>query len=556
MMESTHQRPLAAGEMVDVFRIEGVLGAGGFGITYLATDTTLNVAVAIKEYFPRTAWRDQSARTVCCYAGEAEQSYQFGLERFYKEGQILSQFNHPNIVRVRRLLSANATAYLVMDYEKGETLDVYLKRLGRPLSYEESEAIFNPVLDGLRAIHDRNLLHLDIKPANIFLRSDSTPILIDFGGARHQAGQISKLVSFLVASDGYAPNEQYTGSQLQASTDIYAIAAAIYYSITLRVPTDSPVRATALIDNQHDPLIPVSQLVGNKFPALFIETLDSALSVRIANRPQSVREFQQRLFAPVSQPRPPINIPPTSSPTGNSQQQPILGTNPSDSKPRVNWLPVVAGVGGLIAVLLLVVLLKLHSQDVIKETQRQADEIKSNAESSAQKTLEQAQQALKEAKDAAAKAAEPGMGTAVQTTRQPAPETVGKSDSETSRPSDTETRKKKERDNLVETITDYYVAIAKGDADTVQRLWKDPTSAKALKAYRNVKKGGGGLCELKNESTNSYGFDSAFMQANLHITMRCDERRQNRGYQEYTVAIDFEKNSSDSWRITDWRGIK
>jgi len=112
MNDAVHQRPLGRGEMIDVFRIERVLGCGGFGITYLATDTNLNVGVAVKEYFPQTAWRDPGTRTVCCYGGEAERSYQFGLDRFYKEGQILAQFNHPNIVRVRRLLTGNGTAYL------------------------------------------------------------------------------------------------------------------------------------------------------------------------------------------------------------------------------------------------------------------------------------------------------------------------------------------------------------------------------------------------------------------------------------------------------------
>lgn len=332
MTETTYQRPLAVGEMIDVFRIEQVLGAGGFGITYLATDTALNCQIALKEYFPQNAWREQHSRIVRTNEGDSCQSFQLGLDRFHKEGQALALFNHPNIVRVRRLLVANNTAYLVMDYEHGETLESYLQRLGRPLTYKEAETIFNPLLDGLRAIHERNLLHLDIKPANIFLRGDGIPVLIDFGGARHQLGQASRLVSFLVASDGYAPNEQYSGHQLQPVTDIYAVGATLYYSITGRVPADSPIRANAVIDGQPDPLLPASQLVSHgAFPVNFLQVLDASLNMRAASRPQSVREFQQRLFAPPQ----PAQIPPLPI---SRPQQPLSPSSGSGT----NWMPILA----------------------------------------------------------------------------------------------------------------------------------------------------------------------------------------------------------------------
>jgi len=550
MTEATYQRPLAAGEMIDVFRIKRVLGSGGFGITYLVTDTSLNVDVAIKEYFPRNAWRDQNTRTVCSYAGEAEQTYQFGLQRFYKEGQILAQFNHPNIVRVRRLLTANGTAYLVMDYENGETLDSYLHRLGRSLNYQESEAVFNPLLDGLRAIHDRNLLHLDIKPSNIFLRSDSTPLLIDFGGARHQLGQASRLVSFLVASDGYAPSEQYSGSQLQPSTDIYAIGAAIYYSITLRVPADAPIRANAMIEGHDDPLKSVNHLAGKDFPPAFLQAVDSALSMRIANRPQSVRELQQRLFAPTSHSKPSvgIDIPPVSDPSKNNLRQSVSRDDPPDNRRNgVNWMPIVSGVGIVIALLLLVVLIKMpthtgqsdagayvpkpdiQNQDVLKETQRQAEEIRQSAQKEAQRIRDEAQQEIDKAKREADVDRAESLAAA---------------------------RKKNELDNLIRIIADYYAAIAVGDANRVQMLWKNPESGKAQKAYKNVKKGGGGDCEPKKENTTDCKFDNSFTQASIRMTVGCDERRQNRGYQEYTVDITFEKNDSGAWRITDFQGVR
>lgn len=344
MTASAQQRELPPSTIVGVFRIERTLGVGGFGITYLAFDTSLNIQVALKEYFPQNAWRDTNSRTVHCYAGEAEQTFQVGLQRFHKEGQTLAQFKHPNIVGVRQMLSANNTAYLVMDYEHGEELEAYLRRLGRPLAYQEVENIFNPLLDGLRAVHDRGLLHLDIKPENIFLRADSTPVLIDFGGARHQLGQASRSVSFLVASDGYAPNEQYTGTQLQPTTDIYAVGATLYRSMTGRVPTDAPKRGLAMIDGSPDPLIPIRQAVGHgAYPEHFLQVLDDALNMRVSVRPQSVRELQQRLFqvTPVTPSYQPPRPQPVYEPVQNRPHQSVTGN-------KTHWLPMLIGGGAVL----------------------------------------------------------------------------------------------------------------------------------------------------------------------------------------------------------------
>lgn len=388
-MTSHQQRELSSGETISEFRIERTLGVGGFGITYLAQDTNLNIQVAIKEYFPQNAWRDENSRTIHCYAGEADKSFQLGLQRFHKEGQILAQFKHPNIVRVRQMLSLNGTAYLVMDYEHGEELEAYLHRLGRPLTYQEAETIFNPLLDGLRAVHDRGLLHLDIKPENIFLRSDSTPILIDFGGARHHLGQASRTVSFLVASDGYAPNEQYTGNQLQPTTDVYAVGATLYRCITGQVPADAQKRGVALIDYEPDPITPIQQITKQEqYPAYFLQTIENALSMRISTRPQSVRELQQRLFAPFKESEP--------------SPQPSLET--PEPSPKNNWIPILVLSGGLIIVLLVIILMKINQPTTptpsITATaavdQQQADKIKEQAYLDAQKKQEEVQQKIEE----------------------------------------------------------------------------------------------------------------------------------------------------------------
>lgn len=337
--------------MIGVFRIQRTLGVGGFGITYLALDTVLNLQVAVKEYFPQSAWREGNSNTVNSYSDDPQHVFQVGLNRFYKEGQTLAQFKHPNIVMVRQMLSENNTAYLVMDYEQGEELGTYLKQLGRPLTSEEAESIFNPLLDGLRAVHDRGLLHLDIKPENIFLRNDSTPVLIDFGGARYQAGKKLREVSFMVVADGFSPSEQYSGVELQPSSDIYATAATIYLSIAGVVPADSPIRANAIIDGLADPLLPISQLVKEaNYSANFLTVLDSALSMRVVDRPSSVREFQQRLFD---------NTEPKNENLELEEKEAPKPSRKIDKKPL---FMMIVGVG--IALVLMTVLIQMPSANM------------------------------------------------------------------------------------------------------------------------------------------------------------------------------------------------
>ena len=546
MTEITYQRPLTVGEMIDVFRIERVLGAGGFGITYLATDTTLNCQVALKEYFPQNAWREQHSRVVRTNEGDSSQSFQVGLERFHKEGQALALFSHPNIVRVKRLLVANSTAYLVMDYEHGETLESYLQRLGRPLTYQEAEAIFDPLLDGLRAIHERNLLHLDIKPANIFLRGDGIPVLIDFGGARHQLGQASRLVSFLVASDGYAPNEQYSGSQLQPSTDIYAVGATLYFSITGRVPADSPIRANALIDGVADPLLPVSQLVrGGAYPSHFLQALEASLDMRAANRPRSVREFQQWLFIPPqAPPQPPL------PPQPRYEQRPATPLPPQPIHPSAsngtNWIPILVGVGGVIALLLGVVVMKmptggvspaplmtaqtdatlagLQQQNALQDARNQADAITRAAEIAAQNRLDEAQRQAQQAELAAQQA-------------------VAEQAANSKRSQQTA------KDDLVVFFNRYYRALDTSDVSTFESLWDSnaPQAAKAVKLIRDRAAKGyrGRGCVINDISLSS--LSAAGTSASLYINATCD--RDGNKSDTFRSTFDLEKNALEQWKL-------
>ena len=176
-------------ELAGEYRIERVLGAGGFGITYLADEMALNRSVTIKEYFPSDfaarsgVGADAAPRSEQC-AGD----YRWGLDRFIEEAQTLARFSHPNIVRVYRYFRANNTGYMVLHFEEGQSLKSWLKGLGRAPRQKESDAIVAPLLDALDNIHRSDFLHRDIAPDNIIIRNDGQPVLIDFGSARGEIG--------------------------------------------------------------------------------------------------------------------------------------------------------------------------------------------------------------------------------------------------------------------------------------------------------------------------------------------------------------------------------
>src|SRR5882672_4160453 len=162
---------LPRGYALHEYRVESVLGAGGFGLTYLATDSNLNLKVALKEYLPGDFAARAEDSTVRPKPGDAAESFQWGLQRFMDEARTLASFRHPNIVRVMRFFEANKTAYMVMEFVSGQPLGEWI-RSRRPLDQGAVLAIAGPLLDGLDLIHRTGYLHRDIKPSNIFMRDD------------------------------------------------------------------------------------------------------------------------------------------------------------------------------------------------------------------------------------------------------------------------------------------------------------------------------------------------------------------------------------------------
>ena len=291
-MQPIRLNAIAEGTEFDGYRFDGILGAGGFGITYRATELLLGRSVAIKEYFPGgLAMRDGDGMSVVPVGQSETETFEWGMERFRSEAQTLVAFRHPNIVTVFRYFETNSTGYLVMEFVEGRTL----KQLLHPedhLTEPEIHSILDPILDGVRAVHGGGFLHRDIKPDNIFIRRDGSPVLIDFGAARQAFGQHSKSLTAII-SEGYAPYEQYDSSGDQGPwSDIYALGGVLYRCMTGRRPPDAPSRVAALVRAIDDPMPRLVSVQREKYSADLIEAVEQALSVREDGRPQTIEAFE------------------------------------------------------------------------------------------------------------------------------------------------------------------------------------------------------------------------------------------------------------------------
>jgi WD40 repeat protein/serine/threonine protein kinase len=286
-----------------------VLGAGGFGITYMADDVALNRSCAIKEYFPSDFAARDSTLMVRSKSTACAEDYEWGLERFIEEAQTLAKFEHPNITRVHRYFRANNTGYMVLKFEEGTSFKTWLDKLGRPPSQAELDGILRPLLDALDLIHAQDFLHRDIAPDNIIIRPDGSPVLIDFGSARGEVAQHSRTVSALV-KPGYSPFEQYaaTGKQQGPWTDIYALGATLYHAVTGSRPYDSPTRMTT------DDLKPAAEAARAKYRPAFLKAVDQAMRLRIEDRPRSVDVWRKALLG--ESPAPVARIVPAKADVG------------------------------------------------------------------------------------------------------------------------------------------------------------------------------------------------------------------------------------------------
>src|ERR1051326_3647355 len=279
---------LPAGCLLNEYQSERVLGHGGFGVTYLARDTMLQKAVALKEYLPMEWAIRTTGNTVSVRASSDRQAFEQGLTSFLNEARVLARFNHPNLITVYRFFQANNTAYFVMDYAEGDTLKALTKKSGS-LSEELLKKLLMPLITGLEGVHKAGILHRDIKPENILVRNDGSAILIDFGAARYAMGSKSRAITSVLTA-GYAPIEQYsTSSQQGPWTDIYAMGAVMYYGIAGRKPIDAVARI------HDDPHVAAVMAGKDRDSAEFLAAVDWALRVRADERPQTIADWKAAL---------------------------------------------------------------------------------------------------------------------------------------------------------------------------------------------------------------------------------------------------------------------
>lgn len=278
MTQQELRNALKTGHVLHWYRIDKVLGQGGFGITYLAHDPNLDQHVAIKEYLPmELAVRDGDNSVYPASSANGER-YQWGLDRFISEARTLVKFKHPAIVRVLSVFEDNNTAYMVMEYEHGESLQQLLDAR-KTLDEDELMPILAPLLDELEVIHATGFIHRDIKPANIYIREDGSPVLLDFGSARQALGQQTKTLTSIV-SPGYAPFEQYySKSDRQGPwTDIYSLAATLYRAISGIMPMDAIDRSEAIIKAERDVFVSAGEIGQGRYSTEFMRAIDHALN--------------------------------------------------------------------------------------------------------------------------------------------------------------------------------------------------------------------------------------------------------------------------------------
>lgn len=276
---------LPEGTALGRYRIEAAIGGGGFSIVYKATDREKKEKVVIKEFMPMEKARrleDQSLEYVSEDSGEVSPSS--GIKRFFEEAGALSRFSHPSIVKVTDVFRANNTVYMVMHYHRGNDLRWYIKRHNGRLSEKFIRTVFPKLMEGLDAMHKTNMLHLDIKPANILIRPGGKPLLLDFGATKESL--ISNRSSGPhTLTMGFAPLEQHRHAHVGPWSDIYALGATMYACIAGKSPPN------ALEREQKDKLKPTTKTFGRYYSKQILETIDWCLQLHQLQRPQSIQEL-------------------------------------------------------------------------------------------------------------------------------------------------------------------------------------------------------------------------------------------------------------------------
>ncbi len=364
------------------FVIDSVLGAGGFGITYLARDRVLGRELAIKEHFPRQfAYRDGGSLRIRTTDAK---TFEWARDRFVQEARTLARCDHPNVVRVIDYFEGHGTAYMALEYVSGQSFKSWLQMLGRPPTQAELDEMLAPLLEALEHVHGKGVLHRDIKPDNIIIRPDGKPCLIDFGAARLAIAGHSQTLTGIISPD-FSPPEQHdpSGRGQREASDIYALGATLYRALTGQSPPSAMLRAS------HDDLQPVASTLGlagaavrprpdqrgrpgdgdrparaAKAEALggaaayrpsFLAGIDKALRVKISERPQSVSAWRRTLLDGMAAEQ--SDQSGANGDPGSNKEQRGAGPVPLPTPtpvPPPNWLPWALGATGVLVLVAIV----------------------------------------------------------------------------------------------------------------------------------------------------------------------------------------------------------
>lgn len=297
-MASQPNQALPDGYQLQNYRISKQLSGGGFSLVYLAHDEH-GTPVAIKEYLPNSLALRQEGAIVAAVSPENLTTFRYGMKCFFEEGRALAKIAHPNVVRVMNFFRANDTVYMVMQYERGKTLQEHIQANKNNVKEGFIRRVFAELMNGLREVHTHKILHLDIKPSNIYIRMDGSPVLIDFGAARQTlTGDKSKLSPMY--TPGFAAPEQYKNrDRLGPWTDIYSVGASVFACLAGFAPQAADVRL------QEDKLASAKKLWAGKYSDELLDIIDWCLKLDYMERPQSVFSLQKALMSSVPEKREP-----------------------------------------------------------------------------------------------------------------------------------------------------------------------------------------------------------------------------------------------------------
>ena len=286
---------LPDGFQVEEYTITRQLSLGGFSIVYLATDAE-DKRVAIKEYLPNSLALRDHGEIRPLITSEHQGAFRYGMKCFFEEGRALARLSHPNVIRVLNFFRANDTVYMVMEYERGRTLQEFIQTHRGEVTERFIRGVFTRLLNGLREVHSHKLLHLDLKPSNIYLRGDNTPVLIDFGAARQTLASDQPMLKPMY-TPGFASPEHYGSRQdLGPWSDIYSVGASMYACIAGSSPQAANERYKS------DTLAPAMLRWEGKYSDRLLEIIDWCLNLNYLYRPQSVFALQKALVETITPP--------------------------------------------------------------------------------------------------------------------------------------------------------------------------------------------------------------------------------------------------------------